>query len=381
MRDASAPPRVLMDARKARDFGIGRTILGLLDGLGSESLELVALVRSGDEGLLPRHVSPVRCDASSYGPAELFAVRRAVSRVAPDVFHAPHYVVPLAPPRVTVVTIHDLMHLNRPEHGSPLKRAYARVMMRRAVACAARVLVPSEDTRRELAAFDRRARAKALVVPNGVDPLFRTPPSDADRARARSAYGLRDAYVLFAGNDKPHKNVGGLLAAFARLVENGVGLDLVLAGGAAARAAQRLGLLERNGLLSRVHDLGVVPDQDLVAVMAEARAVVVPSLAEGFGLPVVEAQALGTPVVCSDRGALPEVAGGAALVVDPADAGALAEAIRRAATDEELRLDLVAKGRANAARFTWAEAARRTAAVYREALEGARGGSRSSTTG
>jgi alpha-1,3-rhamnosyl/mannosyltransferase len=362
-------PRVLLDARKARDFGIGRTILGLLDALGSESLELTALVRSGDEELLPRHVAPARCDAASYSLWELVAVRRAIARVAPDVFHAPHYVVPLAPPRATVVTIHDLMHLARPEHRSLAKRAYATVMMRRAVASAARVLVPSETTRRELVAFDGRAGAKTRVVPNGVDRLFRTPPPDAERARVKSAYALRDAYVLFTGNDKPHKNLGGLLAAFALLAENGVGLDLVLAGGAASRAKERLSLLETNGLLSRVHDLGVVPDADLAPLIAEARAVVLPSLAEGFGLPVVEAQTLGTPVVCSDRGALPEVANGAALLVDPTDAGALAEAMRRAATDEALRRALVEKGRANAARFTWAEAAARTAAVYREVVE------------
>jgi len=365
-------PLVLLDARKARDFGIGRTIVGLLRGLAAEPFSLAALVRAGDEGLLPAGAAAVRCDAASYGPMELVAVKRAIRAVAPDLFHAPHYVLPFSPPRATVVTIHDLMHLTRPEHGTPARRGYAHVMLRRAVRSAARILTPSEATRRELAAFDSRAAAKTVVVPNGVDALFLSPPPEAERARVRSAYGLRAGYVLFAGNDKPHKNLDGLLAAFARPGPREDGLELVLAGGAPARSAARLEAIAKHGLLPRVHDLGIVPDEDLAPLMAEARALALPSLAEGFGLPVIEAQALGTPVVCSDRGALPEVAGGAALVVDPEDTDALAEAIRRAAGDEALRSELTARGRVNAARFSWAEAARRTAAVYREVLREAR---------
>ncbi len=362
-------PRVLFDARKARDFGIGRALVGLLAGLVEEPLELVALVKTGDEKMLPPGVEAVRCDAPAYGIRELFALRLAIRRLKPDLFHAPHYVVPISPPRRTVVTIHDLMHLTRPEHGALPKRLYARVMLRRAVEAAARILTPSEATRREIVAFDARADAKAVVIPNAVDPRFLAPQTESDRARVRSAYGLDARYVLFAGNDKPHKNLEGLLAAFARFAKRDWARLLVLAGGARPRAGARLEAIERHGLLTRVRDLGVVPDGDLVALMAEADALALPSLAEGFGLPVLEAMAAGTPVVCSNRGALPEVAGDAALVVDPLDADALAGALLRITSDETLRRDLAARGRERAARFSAREAARRTADVYREVLE------------
>jgi glycosyltransferase involved in cell wall biosynthesis len=362
-------PRVLLDARKARDFGIGRALLGLLSGLVEEPLELVALVKTGDEDLLPPGVEAVLCDAPAYGIRELFALRLAIRRLKPDLFHAPHYVVPISPPRRTVVTIHDLMHLTRQEHGTPPKRLYARVMLGRAVEAAARILTPSEATRRELIAFDARAGAKSVVIPNAVDPRFLVPRTESDRARVRSAYGLESRYVLFAANDKPHKNLEGLLAAFARFARRDWACQLVLAGGATSRKASRLEAIERHGLLTRVRDVGVVPDDDLIALMAEAHTVVVPSLAEGFGLPVLEAYAVGTPVVSSNRGALPEVAGDAALLVEPQDADALAGALLRVTSDDGLRRDLVARGRERAARFSAREMARRTADVYREVLE------------
>ena len=116
--------RVLVDARKARDFGIGSYIRGLLGALTrQERWDLLATVHPGDDVLLPPGVAPVACDARHYSVAELFAVRGAIARLRPAVFHAPHYVVPVSPPAATVVTIHDLMHLTRPEHGAPWRRA------------------------------------------------------------------------------------------------------------------------------------------------------------------------------------------------------------------------------------------------------------------
>ena len=339
--------RVLVDARKARDFGIGTYIRGLLGGLaGLDRFDLHALVLPGEEGLFPSGVTATTCSARHYSLEELVAVRRAISSVAPDLFHAPHYVVPFFPPRATVVTIHDLMHLTRPEHAAPAKRAYARWMIGRALRLSARVIAVSEATKKEILAFGPELIGKVEVIPNGVREEF-----------FESEEKNTAPYLLFLGNDKSHKNLDGLLRAWPRVHAAHPGLSLVLAGVAPGRV-QALG----------VQALGFVPDEDVPGLVACARALVLPSFAEGFGLPVIEAQAAGTPVACSDIPALRETAGDAAVFFDPHDIDSMVAGIERILKEEELRKILRKNGRERAAKFTWARVAERTADLYEEIL-------------
>jgi glycosyltransferase involved in cell wall biosynthesis len=340
---------ILVDARKARDFGIGTYIRGLLGGLaGLDRFALQALVLPGDEALFPAGVTTTACAAAHYSFGELVAVRRAISAAKPDLFHAPHYVVPLFPPRATVVTIHDLMHLTRPEHATPAKRAYARWMIGRALRLAAKVIAGSEATKREILAFGPSRGLEVEVIPYGVEERFFLEGEEKNAGAP---------YLLFLGNDKPHKNLDGLLAAFARLRASFPSLSLVLAGVAPGRVRAE-----------GVHALGFVPDADVPPLLAGARALVLPSLAEGFGLPVLEAQAAGTPVTCSDLPALREAAGDAAVFFDPHDVASMAAGIEKILRDEKLRRGLREKGRARAAAFSWRRAAERTAGLYEEIL-------------
>ena len=342
--------RVLLDARKARDFGIGTYIRGLLGGLaGLDRYECHALVLPGEEGLLPSGVTATVCNAGHYSLNELVAVRRAISALKPDVFHAPHYVVPFFTPPATVVTIHDLMHLTRPEHASPAKRAYARWMIGRALRLSARVIAVSEATKKEILAFGPGQSGKVVVIPNGVREDF--------LERGREEESFSSSYLLFLGNDKAHKNLDGLLAAWPRLRAAHPGLSLLLAGVARGRP-----------LPEGAKALGFVPDVDLPTLVAGARALVLPSFAEGFGLPVLEAQAAGTPVACSDIPALHEAAGDAAVFFDPHDTSSIAGALNSLLGDEEKREFLRKVGRERAAQFTWAHIAEQTAAVYEAIL-------------
>jgi alpha-1,3-rhamnosyl/mannosyltransferase len=344
--------RVLVDARKAHDFGIGTYVRGLLGGLaGLDRYEVHALVLPGEEALLPPGVSTRTCAAPHYSFEELVAVWRAISALKPDVFHAPHYVVPFFPPQATVVTIHDLMHLTRPEHDAPAKRFYARWMIGRALRLSARVIAVSESTKKEILAFGPEWGGKVVVIPNGVREDF------FERGKDNAPESLPLSYLLFLGNDKPHKNLDGLLAAFARLRASFPSLSLVLAGVAPGRVRAE-----------GVHALGFVPDADVPPLLAGARALVLPSLAEGFGLPVLEAQAAGTPVTCSDLPALREAAGDAAVFFDPHDVASMAAGIEKILRDEKLRRGLREKGRARAAAFSWRRAAERTAGLYEEIL-------------
>jgi len=342
---------VLVDARKARDFGIGTYIRGLLGGLaGLDLFALEALVLPGDEALLPVGVTTTACAAAHYSLGELVAVRRAISAAKPDLFHAPHYVVPLFPPRATVVTIHDLMHLTRPEHAAPAKRAYARWMMGRALRLSARVIAGSEATKKEILAFGPEFGGKVEVISYGIREEFF---ESEEKTKEKNAA----PYLLFLGNDKPHKNLDGLLRAWPRVHAAHPALSLVLAGVKPGRT-----------LPDGAKAVGWVPDEDVPALVAGARVLVQPSFAEGFGLPVLEAQAAGTLVACSDLPALREAAGDAAVFFDPYDIDSLVAGIERILKEEKLREILRKRGRERAAQFTWSRVAERTVRIYDSVL-------------
>jgi glycosyltransferase involved in cell wall biosynthesis len=323
--------RVGIDARKLSDFGIGTYIRGLLGGLVELDTgdEYVAFAPAGAQ--LPARVEHVIVDAPHYSVRELLAVGRAADRARLDVFHAPHYVVPLTKVPV-VVTIHDLIHLHQPLR-NPVARLYAKAMLRRAVKKARVVLTVTEAMKgqieRELGAKDVR------VTPNGVSVQRRDVP--------------RGDYFLYAGNDKPHKNVGTLVEAAKR-----ANVRLVLAGAPFER-------------FEGVEKRGFVSEAELSELYSGAIALVLPSLEEGFGLPAAEAMAHGTAVITSRDAALVEITGDAALHVDARDAGELARAMQRVAGDEALRASLAAKGLERARLFTWKRCAEVTSKAYEDA--------------
>jgi len=336
--------RVGIDARKIADFGIGTYIRGLLGALielgGGE--EYVAFAPAGAS--LPGGVEHVVVDAPHYSVRELVAVGRAADRARLAVFHAPHYVVPFTRVPV-VVTIHDLIHLHR---RNPMQRLYARTMIGRAVRKAARVLTVSESVAAELA---REFGAKVVVTPNGIDEIFNGGAAAASAAGGRERPPL---HFLFVGNDKPHKNVGTLIDAFAR-VRRELDVRLVLVGA----------VFERYRGIDGVDVRGFVPVETLASLYRSAIALVMPSIEEGFGLPAAEAMASGAAVITSNAAALVEITGDAALHVDARDADALARAMLRVARDEELRAELAARGVERARSFTWKRCAMLTRIAYR----------------
>jgi alpha-1,3-rhamnosyl/mannosyltransferase len=331
--------RIGIDARKIADFGIGTYIRGLLEALAAGSSDtFVAFVPRRHAHLLPAGVEPLFIDAAHYSVGELFAVGAAANRAGIDLFHAPHYVVPFT--RIPfVVTIHDLIHLRHP---SPLARTYARRMIGRAARRSRRVLTVSETVKREIVTTFGCADEHVEVTPNGVRRPF--------SANGRAAAGR---YFLFAGNDKPHKNVDVLVEAFAGIE----GATLVLAGGEFERFQSR----------QNVVVAGFVNDDELAALYRGAIALVMPSREEGFGLPALEAMASGCAVITSMAPALVEMTGDAALHVAP-NVSALREAMTRMASDEALRKTLADRGLGRAAAFTWRRCAELTRDAYRRAV-------------
>ncbi len=280
-----------------------------------------------------------------------------------DLFYSPDFVLPPTRPRTrTLLTVHDLSFLRYPDHFVPKLVQYLSRVVPESVRRADRVLADSEATRADLVDLLGTPPEKVEVLYSGVDERFRPEGEPGERERLRARYGLDRPYVLSVGTIQPRKNYIRLIRAFARLPVSGV--MLVIAGARGWLYEEVLAEAARQA--ERVRILGFVEDEDLPALYRGASLFVFPSFYEGFGLPVLEAMACGVPVVCSCASSLPEVAGDAALLVDPHDEEGLREAMERALEDEGLRREMTARGRARAAAFTWERAARGLMAAFAE---------------
>lgn len=281
-----------------------------------------------------------------------------------DLFHSPDFTLP--PVRrgtPTLLTVHDLSFVRDPASAAPGLRAYLNAVVPRSVARATHLLADSQATRDDLGELYGVPAERVTVLYCGVASIFRPVSDPAALAAARARYGLGAAPFIFSVSTlQPRKNYVRLIQAFARLREPD--LTLVIAGGKGWLYDAIFAEVERLGLRERVRFPGFVAEADLPALYSAARVLAYPSLYEGFGLPLLEAMACGTPVVTSTASCLPEVAGDAALLVDPTDVEALAQALGRAVADEALRADLIRKGAARAARFRWADAARQLLDLY-----------------
>jgi glycosyltransferase involved in cell wall biosynthesis len=370
--------RIAIDARKLHDFGIGtyiRNVLRQLARLDPES-EYVLLCQERDRGVpaaLGENFRAVVDNSPAYSIREQFSVPAALRRARPDVFHAPHYVLPILTRSRSVVTIHDCIHLMFPQYlPNRAAYAYARTSIWSAARRSTRILTVSESSKRDILRFFDVPPDKITVIYNAIDERFRQQPSEEEMMRVQERFQLHGDFVMYAGNVKPHKNLERLIEAF-HLVRHEGGLDvkLVVIGDEVSKYAELRRAVHRHNLHKYVRFLGFMPDETLAVLYRLAAVFVFPSLYEGFGLPPLEAMASGAPVVTSNVSSLPEVAGGAALLVDPYDPRAIADGIRRVLTDPALQASLRERGLRRAADFSWEQSVHRIRDIYREVADGA----------
>jgi glycosyltransferase involved in cell wall biosynthesis len=370
----------LLSYSRARDGGLGtyeRMLAAHIPGAAAGRADVV-LFGGRDAVGLPsgpgthRSLLPLASRAVRI-PYEQVGVPLVGRRRRLDVFHfCDQAVSGLRPAPRTVVTVHDLAMVLLPETFGARRARYKTAMTVGAVRRASLVIADSGSTRDDLVAELGVDPARVRVVPLGVEPRFAA-ADDAAASAAAGALGLPAAYLLYVGRLEPRKNLPVLVDAYAEARRrHGVTVPLVVAGARSwldedlpARAAAA-------GVGEHVRFIGHVADELLPGLLHGAIAVVYPSRYEGFGLPVLEAMAAGTPVVTSTVSSLPEVAGNAALFVDPDDVPGLAEALGRLEADAGLRSRLSDAGRARAAGFTWERTASETVAVYLEAAALAR---------
>ena len=298
-------------------------------------------------------------------------IARLARRMGLDLVHDPTGVAPLlfgAGGARTVVTIHDVFPWVYPATSTLLETLIYRLWLPRVLPRVDAVLTDSQASKADIARHLNVSPARIRVIPLGVNEAYRPEPAERVAAVA-SRYGLPDQYLLYLGSTRKHKNLRGMLSAYDRLQGMRPTPVLVLVGVTPEECRTLLVEVLGNSALQRsILCLSYVAEADLPVLYSGARLLVRPVLYEGFGLPVLEALACGTPVVCSNVASLPEVVGDAAITVDPANVEALAGAMHRVLSDPGLHQELRRRGLERAAGFTWARTARQTVAVYREVL-------------
>lgn len=367
-------PRVALDCRALHWPGIGRYCTELAHALVSVApdIEFLWLCNQASTQRLPQgpHARCVILNSRPLSIAEQFEVPRALRRHQVDLYHAPaSHTLPVLAPRM-VVTVHDYILKRYPEFmPNPLGRLYYRFMNNFAVQRARHIITVSDFTHQDIKHFWPHTNTKITTIHNGVSAIFQPPDSETEKARVRQALQLPEEYLLYVGTLKRHKNVPQMLSAYAGLSpELRARFPLVMVAKHDPRYPEVMTTAQHNGIENSLIWRPGIEERDLPALYHMARCLVLPSLYEGFGLPVLEAMACGTPSLISQASALPEVGGDACLLADPLDTKSLCQQMQKLLENDALHDELASRAIHRAQAFSWHKAATQTAAVYREAL-------------
>ena len=367
--------QIALDARLVtyrRYSGIGQYIVHLAEQLpGLDTANAYTIIHSRKDGTPPHHSAARRQAAwtPSHHRLEQVAFPLELRRLKLDLLHSPDFIPPFTGRFKRVITVHDLNFLYYPQFLTAQSRRYYNDQIGRAVQLADHILADSHATRLDLIRLLNVPEAKITVVWLAPNAAVYHPQSEVEIAAARDRLQLPDRFILFAGTLEPRKNVAGLLRAYRLLCDrDSLAPDLILAGSRGWLFDETRALIDELRLSDHVRWIDSPPDADLAALYAAAAVFVLPSHYEGFGLTMLEAMACGAPCLISDRGSLPEIAGGAAREIDPDDVVELAEALAGVLNDVQLQQHLRRKGFERAAEFSWERCARETLAVYQRVL-------------
>jgi len=363
---------IAIDGRKYFDFGIGTTIQQLIRSLSDlkSHHRFIVYTDVADHSniVLPFGWENRPISYKKYSVGEIVKFGRQIRKERVDLFHEPHYTLPIGLRDCSVVTINDMIHVRFPEFFSVAQRGYAYAMIRHAVAHSRIVIAISEFTKNDILRSFKVKEEKIRAIPLGVGTEFRPGRENALLDQFRQKFHLQNEYILYVGNTKPHKGIGTLLEAY-KGIRSSNELDLVFVGGSVMQDPILSQQIDQLGGAAGIRDLGRISSDDLISAYNGARCLVMPSLYEGFGLPVLEAMACGTPVVSSDAGSLPEVVGNGGLMFKAGKSHELMGVLQDLLRDPRLKNELIQKGLERAQRYTWRNTAQRTLDVYEEILK------------
>lgn len=359
--------KIGIDARKLNDFGIGRYIRELLGAMVEvrPEADITVIVKPEDveTTILPESIRRKASPAGLYSVSEMVELSVLARLEQFDIYHAPHYVVPIGLPCPAVVTIHDLIHIKFAPMFGRIKPMIARLLIQHAAQCEA-VLTVSEATAVDLVEIGGIDPGRIHVTPNAVTERFFIPAPSVDREAIRKRLGFAGPFILCVSNHRPHKNLPFLLEAFGRVQAD---YQLVVT----SPYDEELAMLARGyGFAGRFHMMGFVDEDQLPALYNEADIFAFPSLYEGFGLPLLEAAASGTPVVAVRAPYLNELMSDAGVYVDSSNLEGFAAGLNRLITDREFYSAHAEKGRIQARTFSWQDSANKTFDVYDRVISG-----------
>jgi glycosyltransferase involved in cell wall biosynthesis len=363
--------RIGYDLRRINNPGIGRYMRRIVEGVLQQAPqnEYVLIMAPGTEELIAgrpgANVKTVITNLPYYSIREQFELRSIARDERLDLFHSPHFLMPLLPTCPTVITIHDVIYIACKEDlESRVGRLYYRWMMKAAAHQSQRIITDSQHSKKDIVRLLGVPPEKVDVVLLGVESAFQS-VRDPNRVTAVARkYGATKPFILYTGIYKRRKNHEGLLRAFSEVRKAGVDVQLLIGGPLKEGKAILESMARDLKISSDVVFAGFIEEADLPALYTGARVYACPSNYEGFGFTILEAMGCGTPVVCNPSTSLPEVAGDAVLWADANSPLEFAEALTRACTEEELRSKLIERGFQNISRFRWDKAVSETLATY-----------------
>ena len=378
------PMRIAIDIRKINEFGVGTYIWNLVRNLAAIDTKneylLIGSHRNFHElGPLPASFKQLYEPDNDTLWRHHITVPFAVRRQNVDVLHVPHHEAPFFTPAKLVVTVHDCVHLLFPQEDSSKVRNYRSYLQtKRVVESANHILSVSKSTKEDLINIFAVPESRISVVHNALDERFAFSHSPDERKQVLERYQLKDPFVLYAGKIRPHKNLSRLIEAFAVLKselaedERYKNLKLIIIGDELSKHQYLRLTVIRSGAQQDVRFFGFVPYPILRVFYQSATLFAFPSLHEGFGLPPLEAMANRTPVIASNTSSLPEVLDEAAVLVNPENVFDIARGMKTILSNDLLRQELIERGVAQVAKFSWKVAAEKVVETYEAVLTGGR---------
>ncbi|MEK6755735.1 MAG: glycosyltransferase family 1 protein [Bacteroidota bacterium] len=365
--------QIAIDARKYFDFGIGTYIQNLSRALSDldsrHRYSLLVSVEDSPRVECPPNWTKQIVNFKKYSPGELMLLGYRTRKQGADLLHIPHYTLPIGLKGRSVVTVHDLIHVKFPWCFTLPQRMYAHAVLSHVARHAGAIITGSEHAKVDVVDTLHVDERKVYPIYHGIQPGFERLRDEQKIIDFKRRFQLRNPFVLYVGNIKPHKNIPTLLQAFKSIVSWRKDVELVFVGELLSNDEPLSILAQSLGITKNIRNLGRLSKDDLICSYNAAEVLVLPSLYEGFGFTAVEAMACETPVVASNAASLPEVIADAGIIFEAASPNALENALRSVLVDARLRNELVAKGKKNIQRFSWDRAARETLRVYETVLE------------
>lgn len=348
--------KIGLDARKIKDFGIGTYIQNLLTWAEKISFKnkfyLIFNIENIDlfnEIAKVQRIYLIPTNIKNYSFQEHLILSHIINKLGLDLYHSPHYVLPVFVKTKCIITLHDIIHLTYPEHGL-IQKLTAYILMKLSINKANMIITVSESSLVDIIKHFPQAKNKIIKIYNGVSEIFFQKFKEEEKNKIINKYNLPNKYILYVGNHLRHKNIERLIGAYKIINQKERDINLVLVGKFKSKILKEI---KDPSVLEKIHVISYVGQKDLKAIYEKALILVLPSLYEGFGLPALEALACGTPIACSELKVFKEIIGDLPIYFNPLSEKEISERILKIINDEKIKNYIIEQGYKIASKYQW----------------------------